>query len=174
MTVQARQIELAKAKLSNVEAIAAACDKTGARFYIACAMIQKESGGRNVYGHDVGGALSGFGKEVNQGNYEVFEWLVQTKGQASNGVGPAQITWKGFFVEMRAKGLKPWAPADNILFGVDLLNGYYRAARDELHMDVWDAIRHAGRRYNGSIVYGDSLVAVARTWRELVGNADYA
>jgi len=33
-----------------------------------CALLEKESGGRNVYGeHDVGGALSGFPKTVNKG-----------------------------------------------------------------------------------------------------------
>ncbi len=174
VTVTAQQIELADARLHNADAIASACNKTGARFYMACAMIQKESGGRNVYGHDSGGALSGFPKNVNQGNYQVFEWLIFTKGQTSNGVGPAQITFKGFFTQMREEGLKPWEPADNILFGVRLLNGYYRTARDELQMEVWDAVRYAGKKYNGSIVYGDSLVVIAKEWRELVGNADYA
>jgi hypothetical protein len=93
-----RAIEIAESHgMQNVELIAPCCNGTGARFYIALAMLEKETGScRNVYGHAAGGALSGFPKPVTRDNYEVFKWLVFTKGQRSNGVGPSQLTFKGF------------------------------------------------------------------------------
>jgi hypothetical protein len=94
MPVTAEQIEIAQSHgMQNVELIAQCCNETGARFYVALAMLEKETGTcRNVYGHDVGGALSGFPKPVTKDNYEVFKWLIFTKGQQSDGVGPSQLT----------------------------------------------------------------------------------
>src|SRR5829696_7222924 len=101
MTVTWEQIRQAKTYgLSNVEAIAAAANSTGCKFYLACAMIWKESKGRNVYGNDAGGALSGYPYGVNVHNYRVFRWLVFDKKQTSNGCGNAQITYRGFFPDM--------------------------------------------------------------------------
>jgi hypothetical protein len=175
MTVTQGQIErVRQAGFINVELIADATNRTSGRFYLSVAMIEKETKGRNVYGHDAGGALSGFPREVNQQNFEVFEWLVFTKGQTSNGVGPSQITSKGLLQDMKTMGLKPWDPADNIFFGVKLITSYYRNGRDVQNLDVWEAVRYAGRRYNGASAYGDSLVTIAKKWRELLGNADYA
>jgi len=128
MPVTAEQIEIAKSHgMQNVELIAQCCNETSARFYIALAMLEKETGTcRNVYGHDVGGALSGFPNPVTKDNYEVFKWLVFTKGQRSNGVGPSQLTFKGFFTDMESKGLKPYDMHDNIAYGVKLIQQYYR------------------------------------------------
>jgi hypothetical protein len=118
--------------MHNVELSAQCCNQTGARFYIALAMLEKETGTcRNVYGHDVGGALSGSPKPVTKDNYEVFKWLVFTKGQRSNGVGPSQLTFKGFFTDMESKGLKPYDMHDNIAYGVKLIQQYYRDGRDQ-------------------------------------------
>lgn len=173
MTVTTDQIAKVKAAgFVNVGHIANACDATGCMFYLAVAMIEKESKGRNVYGHDAGGALSDFPKPVNQHNFEVFEWLVFIKGQTSNGVGPAQLTSKGFFTQMRDQELKPWDPADNIFFGVKLLHNYYKAGRQTL--GVRDSIRYAGTKYNGAKVYGDSLLEVALRLKNIVGNVDYS
>lgn len=117
MPVTAEQIVAKSHGMQNVELIAQCCNETGARLYIALAMLEKETGTcRNVYGHDVGGvyghdvggALSGFPKPVTKDNYEVFKWLVFAKGQPSNGVGPSQLTSKGFFTDMESKGLKPY------------------------------------------------------------------
>ena len=132
MTVTAEQIKIAKdAGMREVDTIAQCCNETGARFYIALAMLEKETGNcRNVYGHDAGGALSGFPGTVDKSNFAVFEWLVFKKGQTSNGVGPSQLTFKGFFTDMEAKGLKPYDLHDNIAYGIKLIQGYYRAGRN--------------------------------------------
>ena len=164
MTVTPQQIEAAKvAGLTNVETAAAASEATGLPFYILCAILEKESGGRNVYGHDQGGALSGFPGEVTQGNFEVFRWLIDN-GHTSNGVGPMQLTWKPFFDQMDEKALLPWNVYDNMVFGADVFKGYYDTYRQTL--TEREAIRQAGRKYNGSDSYGDSLVEISDEWRE--------
>jgi hypothetical protein len=73
------------------------------------------------------GALSGFPKD----NYEVFQWLVFTKGQRSNGLGPSQLTFKGFFTDMGSKGLKSYDMHDNIAYGVKLIQQYCREGRNQ-------------------------------------------
>ncbi len=142
--------------LTNVETIAAVCRDVGIPFFAACALFEKESGGRNVYGNDAGGALSGFPKLVTEDNYAVFEWLVFTKGMWSNGVGPSQLTYKGFLTDMKAKGLRPWDVAENMTYGLTLLWGYRQTTGS--WMD-------AGRLYNGATEYGVDLDAKVKQWR---------
>lgn len=174
MTVSADQIAKAKAAgLQNVDIAARVADETGNKFYHLLALLEKESGGRNIYGHDSGGALSGFPKEVNQGNYEVFRWLVLTKGQNSNGVGPMQLTFKGFFTDMERGYLKPWDVHDNMFYGARLWRNYYRTYRDEgLSRD--ESIVKAGTDYNGSAAYGERLLILMDKWLGIVGKSDYA
>ena len=57
------------------QALAAACDTYDFRFYLACAILQKESGGRNIYGHDRGGVFTttdGSNIEVTKANFTEF------------------------------------------------------------------------------------------------------
>ena len=173
MTVSAEQISKAKAAgLQNVDIAAKVADEVpDIIFYQLCALLEKESMGRNVYGHDSGGALSGFPKTVNQHNYAVFRWLVFDKGQTSNGVGPMQLTYKGFFTDMEGEGLKPWDIHDNILYGGKLWTGYYRSYRDD-GLSVSEAIKKAGTRYNGASAYGDRLLVIMDKWRDRVGITD--
>ncbi len=155
--VTQRRIDIAKKfGLSNVDTIARACRDAGVPFYVACALFEKESGGRNVYGNDKGGALSGFPGAVNYGSYAVFKWLVFEKGQTSNGVGPAQITYKGFFTDMEKQKLKPYVVYDNMLYGLKLLNSHYLAGGKS-----W---RVAGAKYNGADTYGADLDKKIREW----------
>ena len=154
--------------LHNVEHAALACRSADPPlpFWAACALLEKESGGRNVYGHDAGGALAGFPRQVNRGNWEVFRWLVIDKGHTSNGVGPCQITYAGpakggrrdggFFAIMEQRQLRPWIPLDNMIFGFGLL-----AAHKKRH-GTW---ARAGEAYNGSPAYGADLVKKANEWR---------
>jgi hypothetical protein len=166
--VSAERLAIAtKFGLSNVPAIAHACRRANVSFAVACALAEKESGGRNVYGHDAGGALSGFPYIVNEGNYQVFYWLVVTKGQTSNGVGPAQITYRGFHVEMLEEKLHPWIPEDNLFFGLRLLRSHRESAGS------W---QEAGAHYNGgskpnstALAYGRDLAAKIEAWKGRLG-----
>lgn len=151
------RIAIAKANgLTNVDVMAEVCRDVGIPFFAACALYEKESGGRNIYGNDQGGALAGFGKPVTEDNYAVFEWLVFTKGMQSNGVGPSQLTYKGFLTDMKAKGLRPWDVADNMRYGLERLWGYYGSTGS------W---RDAGTQYNGAYAYGVDLDAKVKQWR---------
>lgn len=149
--------------LENVPAAAEACRNAGVPFFVACALLEKESMGRNVYGNDVGGVFTDLPSSfrVNRGNFEVFEYYVVKRGKASNGVGPAQITWRGFFPDMRKKGLKPWRPYDNMLYGFGLL-ALYKAE----HGATWE---DAGTKYNGARSYGVDFAKKVREWKTRLG-----
>lgn len=160
MTASVRQRQVAGAYLSNVEILAVAAAKVGIPFYAACALVDMESEGKNVYGHDAGGALSGYPGEVNAENYAVFRWLVIDKKGRSNGVGPCQLTWRGFFPDMESKGLKPYDVHDNMVYGLGLFWGYYKASKS------WTT---AGRKYNGALTYGRTMAKRVSLWHDRVG-----
>jgi hypothetical protein len=122
--------------------------------------MEKESRGRNVYGNDDGGALAGFPGAPNRSNYAVFRWLVFHEGQKSNGVGPAQITFKGHFTRMEAEGLRPYNVADNLLYGFGVFKGYLDGAGGD--------ISDAGTAYNGARTYGDDLAVKAAAWKRAI------
>ena len=100
--------------LANADLIVQAASATGLPLPILAAMVQKESGGQNVYGHDAGGVYSTlygsvtvegvtYGKGANipvtQSNFAEFRRQVIDNGKTSNGVGPCQITYWGFFAQ---------------------------------------------------------------------------
>lgn len=175
MTVSPDQIAKA-AGLKNADIAARVCDEVGTKYYHLCALLEKESGGKNVYGHDVGGTLSGFDLPVNKDNYAVFYWLVITKGGKSNGVGPMQLTYKGFLTDMAANKLKAYDPYDNITYGAKLWLDYYRTARSQTY-DRVAAIIRAGTKYNtgsyGTNAYGVRLLGLMNKWVGIVGTEDY-
>jgi hypothetical protein len=146
------------AGLHNVRPLAIASTRSRLPFYAACALMEKESGGRNIYGHDRGGVFTIDGtKPVTRENWLEFRRLVVEQGRTSNGVGPAQITYRGFFPLMEAAGLRPWVPVDNMLFGCRLLRGYFYEGGES-----WV---YAGRRYNGAEAYGVDLARRVSAWR---------
>lgn len=160
----------------NADALVKAADAAGVPLHVAVAVTIKESGGQNIYGHDRGGVFSspavydgpatdvkGNNITVTQTNFERFEKRVAA-GETSNGVGPAQITYPGYFPQARKDGLKLWVPYDNYLFGFRLF---------KKHLDAFGGdVAKAGARYNGggnpppaAVQYGASLAAIADTWR---------
>ena len=156
---------LAAGGLSNAGLIVEAADRTGVPLAIAAAMVEKESGGRNVYGHDTGGVFSVPGRdiEITQENYKEFLRRVLV-GEKSNGVGPAQITYRGYFE--RYPEYPFWEPLANIKFGLTILADYLRG-------DYSDAsVAAAGARYNGgtnpgprALAYGTDLLTKTKAWR---------
>jgi hypothetical protein len=159
----------AKRYLENVDAAWKAAQTAGAPAYLVFALLEKESMGKNIYGHDAGGVFSGPGqKTVTQTNFEEFYRRVVVNRERSNGVGPLQITYRGFFPEMKAQGLRAWVPYDNILFGTRLFMGYFNTYRNRGN-SVDESIRLAGIKYNGATAYGSRLLEIARKWRARVG-----
>lgn len=170
--VPAEKIAIARSYgLVNVSALATASRRAGVPFAVACALMSKESGGHNVYGHDRGGVFSTSDGpvviagvtyhrytdiEVTALNYALFQWKVAA-GARSNGVGPAQITWPGFFPDMLEQRLKPWRVQDNMTYGLGLL-ALYKAKEGA----TWE---DAGTAYNGSRDYGVDFHRLCRIWR---------
>lgn len=150
--------------LQNINALVYAAETTKLAFAACCALLEMESNGRNVFGHDVGGALSGYPGPVTKSAYDIFHWMVFDQGMTSNGVGPCQITWKGFFPEMEAQGLKPWRPEDNMFYGFSLMKQYRRG-------HTWV---EAGKRYNGSTQYGAEFAARVKLWQKRFAEAKSA
>jgi hypothetical protein len=176
MTVQPDQIVAAKdGGIQNVDAAAQVANELKMSFYQLIALLEKESHGRNVYGADVGGTFERFKDPVTECNWRAFRHEVISLGKRSNGVGPCQLTYKGFFTDMESKGLKPWLPKDNILYGAGIYWGYFVGQRAE-GWSVASSIKRAGSKYNtgefGFAPYGDRLYALALEWRSLVGIAD--
>jgi len=158
MAVTQHQKNIARARgLSNVNQMVAAADKASIIFPAACALMEKESRGRNVYGGDAGGMLSGFPFNVTEANFRAFWWEVSS-GRQSNGVGPAQITYRGFFADMIRDGLDPWDVEDNMFKGFDIIETYKQNANGS-----W---AQAGTWYNGSEGYGTDFAAKVKQWRE--------
>lgn len=145
----------------NVDDLFRAASATKLPLFLAVALIEKESKGRNIFGHDRGGAFHGAG-EVTEKKFKDFLKLVRS-GHTSNGVGPAQITWPGFFDDAEKRGFKLWEPYDNMRYGFELFRSY-------LGGNYTDAsIAKAGERYNGASAYGRDMVAVANKWSQALG-----
>ena len=162
--------------LVNADLIVLAAHQTGVPLEIAAALIEKESGGRNIYGHDVGGIFAlppGQDLEVTGGNYESFLRRVLA-GDRSNGVGPAQITYPGYFRQYPDYPF--WEPLANIRFGLTILADYLD---DDFSAS---SISSAGARYNGgtnpgekALAYGADLLTKTNAWRaRLVNTAEEA
>lgn len=143
--------------LENENLIREAANATGFPLAGAMALIEMESGGRNVFGSDTGGMFKGQG--VTQAKFEMMERNVAAGGR-SNGVGPTQITWKGFFPDARRRGLKLWEPYDNMLYGFDLANGYWKKYGN------WVTV---GTRYNGGADYGRRFAVKVKEWETRLG-----
>lgn len=160
-----------KAGIQNAEQAKRAAARAGLPFWAACALLQKESNGRNVYGHDKGAERPA--EYVTKANFEPFYQRV-LNGALSNGVGPAQITWAGrvvngkrdggYFKEMLDEGLRPWHVEDNMFFGFRLLRRHYSA-----NGNSWEK---AGTRYNGSEAYGKDFLAKVKEWRQRLDAKD--
>lgn len=180
---------LAAGGLVNADLIVQAATATGIPLAIAAALIQKETGGQNIYGHDgsvetgtgvfstkygpvvIGGTTYAQGSNipVTQGNFAEFLRRV-TAGAKSNGVGPAQITYSGYFKQ--APDYPFWDALANIRFGLTVLADY-------LNDDFSDSsISSAGARYNGgtnpngtALAYGADLLAQTKIWRAKLASA---
>lgn len=151
---------LAAGGFQNADALVRAANDTGLPLGIAAALVAKESMGANVYGHDTGGALSGAGA-VTQDNFtNQFLPLIRA-GHTSNGVGPTQITYPGYFTQN--PNLAWWDPYTNMVFGFQLMKGYLNGKYGD------DALIAAGSAYNsgtatGALDYGRTFDQLATTW----------
>ena len=143
---------------------------------LICAVIRKETSGRNVYGNDSGGVFSTPGapdKDVTHDNFH-NEFLPRVlAGEVSNGVGPMQITFAGyrdkvtgkrdggFFKEAANLGLDLSKVYDNVKFGIRKIRQYLKDAGG---VPTEAAVKSVGKRYNGATAYGDALWDEYNLW----------
>jgi hypothetical protein len=88
------------------------------------AMIEKESGGANIFGGDPGGLAlprAWFETEVTHSKYEVYAKR-RDEGMTPNGVGPTQLTSTFLQVAADKKG-GCWEPLHNCEIGFAFLHG---------------------------------------------------
>jgi hypothetical protein len=120
---------------------------------LACALVEQESGFRNIFGHDPT-IFAGAGK-VTRAKY--LDYKRQRGHTRMQGVGPVQLTWWEFQDEADRLG-GCWQPYNNMFVGFRLLSSLIKRHG-----------RHTGlARYNGSGSaaerYANSVEAKAREW----------
>jgi len=165
-----------KPRPAGDELLAAALRKAGARYEteivreakrsglqvsLICAVLEVETGFRNVFGHDAvrnpiksppGGLL-----EVTADLYSKYLGF-RRQGLGNQGVGPMQLTSP--WLQDRADALGGcWNVAANIRAGVEFLAGNIR--RLGLHQGV--------AAYNGSTAYADQVLPLEKRWRAKLG-----
>lgn len=153
-------VEIASKLLKNADVAWEAAKAVGIPYYVAAALLDMESEGRNFFGSDSGGLFKG--ETVTKAKFEALEKAV-AEGKPSNGVGPTQVTWHGFFPQARAQGLKLWEPYDNMVFGFKLIKSYLNKYPGDF--------QKVGRLYNGKDSYGVTFARVVGEWKERLKGA---
>ena len=164
--------EVLRGRFQTADALIPAASVTGVPLHVAAAFVDKESDGANIYGHDLGGTFSIAGtKAVTKTNYAEFYRLVVDQGRKSNGVGPMQITYRGYFPQARDQGVRLWVPFDNYRFGFAIIKrNLDRFATDPDQLAKVGTLYNAGNLTGGITAYGRDLAAKAATWQtRLVG-----
>jgi hypothetical protein len=160
-------IALENGGLQNAAVIvqASALERLGLSY--CCAMIENESGGRNIFGADpAGDALprEWYDTPVTHEKFEVF-WANVQRGMTSNGVGPAQLTSPSLISAANARG-GTWIPLHNMTEGFAFLKSLF-----EQH----DGPLGGFTAYNGSgpaaEAYGQRAVALAEQWQARINTA---
>lgn len=131
---------------------------------IAVTLIEKESGGRNVWGSDAvqTGGTYVKGSEVTRHDYEAYRAKRRAGSIGAQGVGPCQLTWPGF--QDRADALGGcWNYRTNLRVGFEVLLGLQRQY----------GTREGFRRYNGSGAaaerYADDAMRRLASWTKTLG-----
>lgn len=84
---------------------------------LAFALVEQESGFRNVYGHDGVRNPAPKGGKVTKANYLNVYLPARKRGEGMQGVGPMQLTWFEFQDQADKLG-GCWLPSRNIKVGL--------------------------------------------------------
>lgn len=128
-----------------------ACDTTGLPLSYALALVEKETGFKNVFGHDPTRAIpsSWRGSRVTWAKYKVYK-AARKLGRGMQGVGPTQLTWFAFQDQADKLG-GCHKPYPNMVVGFRLLKS---------HIDAYGKTAGAAL-FNGS---GPDADAYGRDW----------
>lgn len=163
---------LAEHGLVNTEPLVAATIATGVPLWVAAAFVEKESMGRNVYGGDTGGVFATTPRTpVTEENFAEFYRLVVDEKKTSNGVGPMQITYPGYFPKAKEEGLQLWVPLDNFVFGLKIVSALLKGDYTKTSLEEAGTLYNKGNLNDGVTSYGRDLAAKAAIWAERLGVA---
>ena len=134
--------------------------RAGLPVALACAVLEKETGFRNVFGHDAvrnpvksppGGLLA-----VTEDNYRQY-LAHRRRGLGNQGVGPMQLTSPS--LQDRADQLGGcWKPGPNIRVGLEFLAGNIHRLGLRAGVVAYNGSGPAAQRY------GNDVLAAARRW----------
>lgn len=161
--------ELRSRGVDNATAIVAASNSTGLPLGVAVGMIMKETGGANIYGHDAGGACCGWG-EVTRDNFLGAFLPAVLAGGTSNGVGPTQITYPGYF--RQNPDYLWWDPYWNCRFGFELLRGYCGGDYSYGSLVRAGSIYNSGTPTGTAATYGATFADLAVSWTGILAECD--
>lgn len=127
----------------------------GVPLSVAFALVEQESGFRNIFGHDPGGMFPG--QRVTKARCEALLWRVR-HGGVSNGVGLTQLTWSGYLEQAEKLG-GPHRPYVQCRVGFRALASLHRE---------WGNWHEAFMHYNGSgpaaVHYADVMTLRVARW----------
>lgn len=128
-------------------AVLAAADAVGCPWWAALACLWMETGeyGANIFGHDVGGAYCG-GGEVTEEKFRDFYAQISA-GATSNGVGPLQVTYPGYFFNDPDRAW--WDPQASSEVACGILRDLIASEGDD-----YESLRRVGSRFNSGSAYG--------------------
>ena len=125
----------------------AAADSVGCPWWAALACLWMETGeyGANIFGHDAGGAYCG-GGEVTEEKFRDFYAQISA-GATSNGVGPLQVTYPGYFFNDPDRAW--WDPQASSEVACGILRDLIASEGDD-----YESLRRVGSRFNSGSAYG--------------------
>jgi murein DD-endopeptidase MepM/ murein hydrolase activator NlpD len=143
--------------------IARECERHGLPASLVLAVIEVETGFRNVFGHDgVRNPVkspSGGLKEVTEAEYKRY-LRFRAQGLGNQGVGPMQLTSPG--LQDRADALGGcWKVGPNIRVGCEFLAGNIQRL----------GLRAGVIAYNGGAAYADKVFPAQQRWRAKLGGS---
>jgi soluble lytic murein transglycosylase-like protein len=128
--------------------------RTGVQLSLAFAVVEQETGGHNVYGHDPvknpiksprGGLL-----KVTRSNYVAYKRHRQA-GEGMQGVGPMQLTWYAT-QDLADREGGCWKPRFNIRIGLRQLAQNIRANGTFKGVAAYNGSGSAAQRYATSVL----------------------
>ena len=129
---------------------------------LAFAVVEQETGFRNVFGHDRGKKPNPIqGGAVTRDKYRRYCTYL-THGYDLQGVGPCQLTSR--HLQVAADNLGGcWKPKHNIEVGMAFLGALLRKQ---------GSVRRALVAYNGAAIYADRVLARQARWHRILTKGD--
>ena len=147
-------------------AIVAESRRAGIPLALALALVEQESGFRNIFGCDLGRRETApwCHQDVTRDRVEaLIRWV--DGGGISNGVGLTQLTSIGLIRQAEAQGGAHTVEAQ-CRVGFGYLHGLIERHRERVGIGAYN-----GGEGNPNLEYADSVLALRGTWRPLIDQA---